>query len=182
MPSVQKRVVSVAQVLRGNAAQITKLQTFPPSGMTSLVSSSFSGGSFGWVGTFSNMNTSGTHLPQLLRPVPLLVIVTANFYASGGTASYAYVRAAIVTSIADPTVVTDVNGNPCSSAVTIATNGGAIASGTFLMTTTLPAAAANNYIVCLQYAMVTGATTVLDIPGAVLGSDMCTTDVFQLAG
>ena len=132
MPSIQKRPVSVAQVLRGNAAQITKLQTFPPNGITELVTSfgyfsplgTFAGATWDWIATPTRLPETVTPSFTLLRPTPILLVTSMAFVTNGGTANYGNCQGIISTSTgAGATAANDINGKPMANMPGTCTNG-----------------------------------------------------------
>ena len=95
MPSIQKRKVSVAEELATIEARLTKLETFPPSGMTLLTSYvSASGGTFT---SASETYLSPARTPNftLIRPVPVLLVGTITFGPNTAAAGNSFVRPAI---------------------------------------------------------------------------------------
>ncbi len=170
----------LADVLR----RLTALESSPPAGMTALASTTFSSGAFAWIATWANMNTTSLLLPALLRPVPLLIVGSANFYASGGTATYGAMRMIVTDSLAHTTPLKDVSGNPITSDLAFCTNGSGISTPTFVIVATLPAQAASASMVIFQYVLWpdTSNTTTVNLPGPLLATDTCSIEVFQLAG
>src|ERR1700680_1635833 len=93
MPSIQTRPVDVSQILRAYDARLTKLETFPPSGIT-LIATNDTGirnDVYGQNTVEGNLNSTITAPTFVLhRPVPIMVFGSMVFFTSGGTASYAY--------------------------------------------------------------------------------------------
>jgi hypothetical protein len=92
MPSRQVRAVDPSSIISDIQARLTKLESFPPSGIVELTSNST-----GLINQVYAQNTTPgdagvTRTPSftLIRPVPILVFGSLVFYPSGGTASYMY--------------------------------------------------------------------------------------------
>ena len=167
MPSVVNRVVSVAEQLATMRAQITQLQTFPPSGMT-LLGQAFntlgtSGG--GYYGGPGFLYLRGGAAPQvaftLIRPCPILVIAEiGGLFGSGGTANYTTVRAAIQANSTDTVGADDIHGVEMRGSTFYQTQGSGVANATSSLCYTPPA---GTYWATWGYQMQGGAGTTFNL-------------------
>jgi len=121
MPSVQRRVVSVSEEIAKINARLTKLETFPPSGMTLLDRTSFNSASgLGASATYAATTPGYSGIFTLIRPQPILVfgvLGAANMLQGGGTCPGGSVILSIVPSGGgQPDPESDINGTPMISA------------------------------------------------------------------
>jgi hypothetical protein len=119
MPSRQVRPVSAAQVLAQQNAQIRKLQSFPPNGMTLLSSvqtatnDTYNYKAYPW----ASLPEATTGPFTLIRPVPILLVANMSFFDTGGNATFILVYANIskTNAVGQNADANDVNGNPMAA-------------------------------------------------------------------
>lgn len=181
MPSIQKRKVSVAEELATIEARLTKLETFPRSGMTLLggVKSAayISGLPYSALPGNEWQYLSGADVPQvaftLTRPQPILVIGSmGGFNGSGGTASYIQITCGILPTATSYVAANDINGTEMRNSDMFQTNGSGTANASVNMCYVVPA---GSYVVSWGYFMQGGAATTLTISTNSL-------DVFAISG
>ncbi len=97
MPSIQKRVVSVAEELASIHARLTKVESFPPSAMTLLASYTNNAG-VNFSGSTEAIIT-GLKTPTFttVRPLPVFIIGTTTIGAQAQEASAQYETRVVVT-------------------------------------------------------------------------------------
>ena len=186
MPSIQKRIVSVAEQIAALQARALKLETFPPNGATVLAQGVGSAATMAFRSTFGNLNFNYTTIPVTIRPIPFLAIVTVGAFGGdgAGTAQYVNLRLA-VTNNTGPVVIDALSGAPLTSGMASCNNvTGVTQSGSFMIAGVLPAGPAGGlWYFQLQYGMLGGgATTQCVVPGPTAGSANTTFLVLQLAG
>src|ERR1017187_3122187 len=94
MPSIQKRVVSVAEEIATLQARLTKLESFPPSGMQLLATGGSSVPITNITATTNTAFATTTNF-QLLRPVPIWVVSTCTI----GTSTITVVQTEMATNV-----------------------------------------------------------------------------------
>jgi hypothetical protein len=184
MPSIQKRVVSVAEQIATLQARATKLETFSPNGGTVIAQGNGNATSMAYSGSWANVAFNDTTYQPTIRPIPILAIATVGqFYASGGTATFTTCRLAVLANDV-PVLVNDFYGQPMVSgmaSVANATNENGTA--TFIIACTLPAGPpVGSWYFRLQHIETGGAITTFNMPGTIGGTAATTFTVLQLAG
>lgn len=170
---------TIANELQSIVARLTKLETFKPGGMT-LLGQAHSAGTIGGLTFYAGSGfqyLSGGDVPQvqftIIRPVPVFVI--GNFCGwggTGGTASYTYVRLALLANSTDTVGANHINGVEMRGRASAQTNGSGLANSSSSFCFTPPP---GTYYASFGYTMLSGATTTL----GVIENDI---SVFQLSG
>jgi hypothetical protein len=186
MPSIQKRVVSVAEQIASLQARATKLETFPPNGATVLVQVNGSGASaMGFSTAWAGVTAQAIPLPATLRPIPVLAVVTLGqfFGTNTGTAPYVMARAGITGANQIPATDVITNAPLISGMSSCANASGVTQSACFIVSGILPVAAVGvPWYINLQYSIDGGATTGFEQPGPINGTANVTFLVLQLSG
>jgi hypothetical protein len=185
MPSRVVRKVSLAEEIAALQARFTKIESITHTSITRIVGGSIAGGSFGPAASWASLMDAPSDIAfQCDRPIPILVLAsTGTFYGVVSTGP-AIMRVALVPTFASVTPLNDVNGNPLISgfASENSADPNGIASGSFVITATIPARnGANYYHLQAQY-LYGGVGAVFFLGGAWASQQNFEATVFQLSG
>ncbi len=183
MPSIQKRIVSVAEEIAALQARALKLETFPPNGATILGQGNGSAAATAFSATWANVALNYVTVAATLRPLPFLAIATVgDFTANAGVGTYTSCRFAVLNNNG-PVANDAITGVPLTSGIaTVAAIANEIGNATLIIAGVLPAGpAVGAWYFALQH-IETGGAGGFNVPATVSSTNATSYLVLQLAG
>ena len=183
MPSVQKRVMSVAEQIAALQARALKLETYPPNGATILAQGVGGAAAMTFSASWANVSNNYIVIQPTIRPIPFLAIATiGDFTGNAGVGTYTSCRFAVLNN--DGPVTADaLTGVPLTSGMaTVASIANEVGNATLVIAGVLPAGpAVGLWYFALQH-IETGGAGGFNVPGTVSATSAQTFLVLQLAG